>query len=125
MSVLSNHGQIKIGSTLYSPMSIIPSFESLVSDNSGRADDGTMHIEWIKRKIRKFEITMPPMTPTEAQALLALVQGQEYTLTVFDISTNSEQNVSVYTSGSKAQCYSGVLNSNGLWTGLTFTATEM
>ena len=43
-----------------------------------------MHVYWVKRKIRKLNIEMPPMTANEVAELLPLVQGMEYNITYFD-----------------------------------------
>jgi len=68
---------------------------------------------------------MAPCNGVVAANLLSKVQGKEYTLTVYDIYSAGEVSVDCYTSNSKAECYSGVLNNgNGLWTGLSFTAVE-
>ena len=121
---LTNKGNFKIGSTEFKPKSIKLSFDSLAAEDSGRTDDGVMHITWIKSKLRKWEIEMPPCTASEAAAILSLVQGQIYYITIYDISTNAEVTAHVYTSASSGECYSGVIQ-NGLYTGLTFSAIEL
>lgn len=121
---LSGKGYFKIGSTEFLAKSIKPSFDSLATEDSGRTDDGVMHISWVKPKLRKWQIEMPPCTSDECYRLLNLVQGKQYLITIWDISTNSEQSVPVYTSNSEAECYSGILY-NGLWQGLSFSAIEI
>lgn len=121
---LTTKGCFKIGTNEYTPQSIRPIFDSLADENSGRTEDGVMHINWIRSKMRKWEITMPPMTSAEAYKLLTDVQGKVYTLTIWDISSNAEVSVSVYTSNSNADMYSGVLY-NGLWRGFKFSAIEV
>lgn len=122
---LANKGEIIInGSHRFTPKSLKPNFESLAAANSGRTDDGTIHIYWVLRKIRKLEIEMPPCSSSEASAILNLVQGKEYTITYWDILDNAEKTISVYTSTSSADCYSGIIR-NGLWQGLSFNAIEI
>lgn len=99
-------------------------YESLTSEDTGRTDDGVLHINWVFKRVRKVEIEMPPSTAKEVAELLFLVQGQEYDLTYFDLLSNQERTIRVYTSNSKADMYSGVIL-NGLWQGLTFNAIEM
>lgn len=120
---LTNKSNFKIGNTEYSPKSIKTSYDSLQSSDTGRTDDGVLHITWVRTKITKLEIEMPPMTPAEATALLTAVQGQEYSITYWDISTNTERTLSVYTSNSAGDCYSGIVKS-GLWQGISFNAIE-
>lgn len=121
---LTSKGHFKIGNTEFLAKSIKSNFESLASEDSGRTDDGVMHINWVLRKIRKVEIEMPPCTSLEASRILSLVQGQEYTLTYWDVLANSEKTINVYTSNSAADCYSGVIK-GGLWQGLAFNAIEL
>lgn len=123
---LTTRGHFKINDTYeFVPKTLEVNYESLVSDNSGRTDDGVMHIYWVKRRVRKVKIEMPPMkNSTELAQLFALVQGREYTLTYWDPLENSEKTINVYTSNSATDMYSGVLY-NGLWQGIKFNAIEL
>lgn len=119
---LSNKGCVKIGATEICPQSLKIQYDSISAANSGRTDDGVMHITWVKRAIPKLEINMPPMTPTQLSALLTLVQGRTYNMTYFDVKTNAEVTAQFYTSNSSADLYSGILNSSGLYIGVSFNA---
>lgn len=99
-------------------------YESLASDNSGRTLDGVMHIYWVFNKIRKIEVKMPPLTASEASAILSRVQGKIYNLTYWDLIDNSQKTIQVYTSNSAADCYSGYVK-NGLYEGISFNAIEI
>ena len=121
---LSGKGNFKIGSTEYSPKSLTITYDSLATANSGRSDNGTMVISWVRQNIRKLEITMPPMKPAALAALLAAVSGQKYNLTFHDVRTNTEVTVQMYTSTAKGECYSGVLY-GGLYQGVQFSAIEV
>lgn len=124
MAVLTGKGNFKIGNTEYKPKSLKVTYDSLATANSGRSDNGTMHITWVRTNIRKIEIEMPPMTISAASALLAAVSGQTYNITIHDPKSNAEAQISVYTSNSQADCYSGVLH-GGLYQGLQFSAIEV
>lgn len=67
---------------------------------------------------------MPPCTAYDAYRIINAVQGKLYNLTIWDISTNSEVTVHVYTSNAEGDCYSGVLY-NGLYQGVRFSAIEL
>ena len=121
---LSSKGCFKIGSTEYKPKSLKVTYDSLATANSGRSDDGTMHITWVRENIRKIEIEMPPMTMSALSALLTAVSGQTYTITIHDPKSNAETQVSVYTSNTEGECYSGVLH-GGLYQGVQFSAIEV
>lgn len=121
---LSGKGNFKIGSTEYSPKSLKVTYDSLATSKSGRSDNGTMNITWVRQNIRKLEITMPPMTLSDLSALLTAVSGQKYNITYHDPKSNTETTVYVYTSNSQGECYSGVLY-GGLYEGVQFSAIEV
>lgn len=98
--------------------------ESLATEDSGRTDDGIMHIYWVRDNIRKWEIEMPPLNSEEASRVLSLVQGKIYDITIYDVKAGEEVTVKVYTSNTSSNCYSGVLY-NGLYQGIRFSAIEL
>ena len=121
---LTSKGHFKVNGTEYKAQSIKVNLESLASEDSGRTDDGVMHINWVLKKIRKVQIELPPSTADVFAPLLAAVQGQTYSLTYFDPLANAEKTITAYTSTSSSELYSGVLY-NGLWQGTQFNAIEL
>ena len=121
---LTSKGHFKVNGKEYVAKSIKVDLESLASEDSGRTDNGVMHINWILKKIRKVQIELPPSTPNVFAPLLNAVQGQVYLLTYFDPMDNSEKTINAYTSTSSSELYSGVLY-NGLWQGTQFNAIEV
>lgn len=119
-----SQGTITIGNINFSIQSLKVNWESLQADDSGRTDDGVMHITWVKRKVRKLEIGLPPCTSQKISALFSLIQGQEYNITYFDPLENQKKTIKVYTSNSAAECYNGVLK-GGLWQNAAFNAIEL
>ena len=124
MAVLTGKGNFKIGNTEYKPKSLKVTYDSLATAKSGRSDDGTMHITWVRKNIRKIEIEMPPMKMSNLSTLLTAVSGQTYNITIHDPKSNAEAQISVYTSNTQGECYSGVLH-NGLYQGVQFSAIEV
>lgn len=120
----NSNGYISIGGSRFAVQSLKVNLESLAAEDSGRTDDGVMHINWVLQRIRKVQIQLPPCDASTASSLLALVQGQEYSLTYFDPLTGGQNTITAYTSNSSADCYSGVLY-NGLWQGVSFNAIEV
>lgn len=100
------------------------SWESLAAEDSGRTLDGVMHIYWVKRRIRKLEIVMPPCTYETLQMILTLVQGQEYNISFFDPMINRVRTIKCYTSNASTDIYSGIVH-NGLYQGFEFHAIEL
>ena len=121
---LSSKGCFKIGNTEYKPKSLKVTYDSLATSNSGRSDDGTMKITWVRKNIRKVEIEMPPMSISALSSLLTAVSGQTYNITIHDPKSNTETTFQVYTSNAQGECYSGVLH-NGLYQGVQFSAIEV
>lgn len=121
---LTSKGCFKIGTTEYKPKSLSVTYDSLATSKSGRADDGTMHITWVRTNIRKVEIVMPPMSMAKTKQILNAVSGQKYNITIHDPRTNAEDTFQVYTSNSKGDCFSGVLH-NGMYEGVSFSAIEV
>ena len=121
---LSGKGNFKIGSTEWSPKSLKITYDSLATANSGRSDNGTMVINWVRTNIRKVEIEMPPMKMADLATLLNSVSGKKYNMTFRDIRTNTEVTVQMYTSNAQGDCYSGVLL-GGLYHGVQFSAIEV
>lgn len=119
---LTSKAHFKINGVEYKAQSLKVNFESLASEDSGRTDDGVMHINWVLSKIRKVEIKIAPTK--NPSAILSAVQGKTYSLTYFDPLANSEKTIQAYTSNSAADLYSGVLF-NGLWQDVGFNAIEL
>ena len=122
MAIKSEYFAIN-GDPIYSPQSCKVQYDSLADENSGRTDDGVMHINWVWRKIRKVILTFPPLTSKELTELISLVQGQEYDLTYPDPADGS-LTIRCYTSNATSELKSGVLY-GGLWVGVSFNAIEM
>lgn len=121
---LSSKGNFKIGTKEWSPKSLKFTYDSLATAKSGRADNGTMVISWVRTNIRKLEITMPPMKASALDDLLTAVSGKKYNMTFYDPRTAAEVTVEMYTSNAQGECYSGVLL-NGLYQGVQFSAIEV
>lgn len=98
-------------------------FDSLADENSGRTEDGVMHINWIWRVIRKVNVKLPPLSQEEIGEIMGLVQGQEYDLTYLD-PIKGIHTIHCYTSNSSVDCQSGVLY-GGFWVGAAFNAIEI
>ena len=108
----------------FTPKAIKPVIDSLAQENSGRTEDGMMHIYWTRPKMRKFEITLKPSTTDEVAAILSRVQGQDYYLLIYDMLLDKEIIVHCYTSNAAGSVYSGVIY-GGLWQDVKFSAIEV
>lgn len=110
----------------FTPADLKITYESLAGEDSGRTDDGVMHIDWKLRKIPKLDITLPPHAITDANynRILSYVQGQVYTINYYDYIAGQRKSIDVYTSSTALNWYSGVVL-DGTVTGESFTAIAM
>lgn len=121
---LSNKGNIAINGTEYKVQSLKINYKSLTSQDSGKTDDGKMHLFFIYNRQREISVTLPPSSAENITSILSKIQGKIYSLTYFDAIENQELTIECYTLDSSASLYSGVLL-DGLWNGITFKATEV
>lgn len=95
---------------------------NLAGSSSGRTEDGVMHIDWIRRDIRKVCLQWSVLTASELDYILGLMQGKEFTLTFKDRGT--VQTMSAYSSESSYTYYSAALGED-IYTDVSINAIEM
>ena len=122
MAKLDTTGSWKINSSpLYIPSAGIQvEHTNLAGSSSGRTEDGIMHIDWIRRDIRKVCLRWSVLTAAELDYVLGLMQGKEFKLTFKDRGMKQEMNA--YSSESSYTYYSDAL---GLYTDVSINAIEM
>lgn len=76
----------KVGdSPIYEPSAGISiQHENLAGSSSGRTEDGIMHIDWVRRDIRKVGLKWLKLTQDELDYIIDLMQGKEYVFTFVD-----------------------------------------
>ena len=95
---------------------------NLAGSASGRTEDGVMHIEWVRRDIRKVCLQWSVLTASELDYVLGLMQGKEFTLTFKD--RGRVQTMSAYSSESSYTYYSAALGED-IYTDVSINAIEM
>lgn len=97
INTLDTNGYWKVGTTsIY-----VPSYETKVEHSnvagasSGRAEDGIMHIDWVRRDVRKVYLRYAAMTAAELATMVSLMQGKEFTFTFRDQGTTQTMNAYV------------------------------
>ena len=95
---------------------------NLAGASSGRTEDGDMHIDWVRRDIRKVYLQWKVLTAHELDYILGLMQGKEFTLTFKD--RGVVQTMSAYSSESSYIYYSAALGED-LYTDISINAIEM
>jgi hypothetical protein len=124
MAKMDTAGEWMINSShLYIPSAGIKvEHTNLAGSSSGRTEDGVMHIDWIRRDIRKVNLQWSVLTATELNYVLGLMQGKEFTLTFKD--RGQVQKMSAYSSESSYTYYSAALGED-IYTDVSINAIEM
>ena len=124
MAKLDTAGEWKINSSpLYIPSAGIKvEHTNLAGASSGRTEDGTMHIDWIRRDIRKVYLQWKVLTASELDYVLGLMQGQEFTITFKD--RGRVYTMYAYSSESSYTYYSDAFG-EAIYTDVSINAIEM
>ncbi len=124
MAKLDTTGTWKVNdSPLYVPSAGIQvSHTNLAGSSSGRTEDGKMHIDWIRRDIRKVHLQWKVLTGSEMDYVMGLMQGKEFTLTFKD--RGKVQTMKAYSSESSYNYYSAALGED-IYTDVSINAIEM
>ena len=124
MAKLDTAGEWMVNSShLYIPSAGIKvEHTNLAGSSSGRTEDGVMHIDWIRRDIRKVNLQWKVLTASELDYILGLMQGNEFTLTFKD--RGKVQTMSAYSSESSYTYYSAALGED-IYTDVSINAIEM
>ena len=124
MAKLDTAGEWMVNSNhLYIPSAgIRVEHTNLAGSSSGRTEDGVMHIDWVRRDIRKVNLQWKVLTGTELNYILGLMQGKEFTLTFKD--RGRVQKMSAYSSESSYTYYSAALGED-IYTDVSINAIEM
>ena len=77
---------------------------NVVGSSSGRDESGVMHIDWVRRDVRKVFLTYKAITATELATLMSLMQGKEFTFKFYD--QGSVKTMTAYVGESSYEFYS-------------------
>ena len=124
MAKLDTAGEWMINSShLYIPSAGIKvEHSNLAGSSSGRTEDGIMHIDWVRRDIRKVYLQWSVLTSRELDYILGLMQGKEFTITFKD--RGKVQTMKAYSAESSYTYYSAALGED-LYTNVSINAIEM
>jgi hypothetical protein len=124
MAKLDTAGEWMVNSShLYIPSAGIKvEHTNLAGSSSGRTEDGIMHIDWVRRDIRKVNLQWKVLTASELDYILGLMQGKEFTITFKD--RGRVYTMSAYSSESSYTYYSAALGED-IYTDVSINAIEM
>lgn len=72
------------GSSVYDPTSAVVTNDNIVSADTGRTENGTMYITWVRPTVRTVKLTYEWITGAEVSSLHSLMQGKEFRFTFPD-----------------------------------------
>jgi len=94
---VDTNGYWKVGNTsIYVPSNNTKVEHSNVTGSStGRDQSGVMHIDWLRRDIRKVHLHYYYLTASELSTLIGLLQGKEFVFTFRDQGATKTMNAYV------------------------------
>ena len=124
MAKLDTAGEWMVNGThLYIPSAGIKvEHTNLAGSSSGRTEDGVMHIDWIRRDIRKVNLQWKVLTASELDYVFGLMQGKEFTLTFKD--RGRVHTMNAYSAESSYVYYSAALGED-IYTDVSINAIEL
>lgn len=96
---------------------------NVAGSGSGRTEDGVMHIDWVRRDVRKVGLMYQAMSGTELNNLLGMMQGQEFTFTFRD--RGQVYIMDAYCGECSYNYYSAALGDDDLYTDVSINVIEM
>lgn len=76
---------------------------NIAGSSTGRDESGVMHIDWVRRDVRKVFLTYKAITASELAYLMNLMQGKEFTFKFYD--QGAVQTMSAYAGESSYEFY--------------------
>ena len=127
IGVLAQNGGWAVdGTAIYVPSpNTSVSHESIQSADTGRTEDGVMHIDWVRTNMVKVSMLWKYLTGSEVATLESLMQGKEFTLTYFDKGSAHTANVYVSTLSYKKVTDALYTSEGGLYQDITANAIEI
>ena len=96
---------------------------NVAGSDTGRTEDGLMHIDWVRRDVTKVYLKWPTMTESELNYIIDLMQGKEFRFTYKDRGRVN------YLNGYSGECsytfYSDALHGQGIYTDVSINVIEI
>ena len=122
---IATNGYWKVNSTnIYIPSTPCKVEHSNIAGSStGRDETGVMHIDWVRRDVKKVFLHYNYMTASELATLMSLMQGQEFTFTYRD--QGSTQTFSGYVGESNYEFYNYGPNGEAIYKDVSINVIEL
>lgn len=121
---LDTDGYWMVGSThIYIPATPCKIEHSNITGSStGRDESGYMHIDWVRRDVRKVYLTYKAITGTELAYMMNLMQGKEFSFTF--LQDNVVQTINAYVGECSYESYSYVIGDR-VYTNFSINVIEL
>lgn len=121
---LDTEGKWMVGSShIYIPSTPLKVEHSNIAGSStGRDETGVLHIDWVRRDVRKVFLTYAALTASELAYMMNLMQGKEFTFKFYDQGSVQTMNAYVGESSYEFYTYSG---SNVVYHNFSINVIEM
>ncbi len=112
------------GTPIYTPSEVEIQHDNMVSSDTGRTEDGGMHITWIRSDLRKVNMTFKYLTGNEVNMMVNLMQGKQFTFTYYD---NGLVSITAYVGKNSYKQHNLTLyaDEGGLYTDFKINVIEM
>lgn len=97
---------------------------NVASADSGRTEDGKMHITWVRTDVRKVNLVYNAISGNEKDYMMDLMQGKEFRFTYWD---NGPKEFDGYCGESSYEAYSSVHREDegGIYTNFSINVIEL
>ena len=97
---------------------------NITGESTGRDETGVMHIDWVRRDVRKVYLHYNAITETELAYMMNLMQGKEFTFNFQD--QGAIKSMSAYVGESSYEFYSySSLYAEGVYTNFELHVIEL
>ena len=111
------------GLPIYEPqVQVTESVESVMDENSGRSDDGTMHVFWKDKTIKKFSLQYNALTAEEYNEMKQLLQGKTFRFGYWN--NGAVTKISAYCEATSASLLR-IDGTSGIYTGVQFDIIQL
>lgn len=97
---------------------------NVASSDSGRTEDGVMHINWVRTDVRKVNLLYSAISGDEKDFMVNLMQGKEFRFRYWD---NGVKEFDGYCGESNYELYSSVhrASEGGIYTNFSINVIEL
>ena len=97
---------------------------NVAGSSTGRDESGVMHIDWVRRDVRKVLLKYNAITASELSTMMGYMQGKEFTFKFLDQGSVKTMSAYVGESSYEFYSYSSIYN-EGVYTNFSINVIEI